>query len=454
MKKIILLLCFMILTSCTTVPKTTPSDELDKTEVQQRATELATTGGFLDYFLDDTSVIRYQQTNEELNIQIGNLTETMNIEFIKNGNVYTYFSSPVTTINFTENNVDKVGFIITHYSFNSEDTKPRIQSIFTTNDHKRITYYSDNNQLMCEKNANSDSWIMPEELMIQVTNIVEQQINEILVVTSELEKMNQLLYLPKEKYMSLEKSARQSIYDSHSYTYQTNQPQKYVADFVASSSIYKVNDNFITESLEEKFQPAAYFFDIKDEGEISAELSYELFFKFQYSDNTYLDEHSIFAYQGMSVPNIFLVLTEEKLNQFRKNYLNSKPITINETKKLSNGIVQSKEEKTIIAEYGMWNNPDTIHGIIIDEISSDSNQIEAYITLYKIYGFKDHLDEVKYYNLTDSNGKPIGHDIIELGEIFEYASSFKDDLITWHIVTELSSDKKYYKLISYDKIEK
>ncbi|MEG0265773.1 MAG: hypothetical protein RR623_08125 [Bacilli bacterium] len=453
MKKIIYILCILLLVGCVNSSKpSSPSSFVANTKQEtQDIEDLLLNGNYFNYFSYDETHISYELEEDTLLVYVNKM------KFIFQPNdkvIFDYYSPSITLSYKTDDDTENIGYISTHYWYDESLNCFNIDSLFSTKSFQTYEIahsIKDEDTIRIEYNQDLN---LPGDVLQQLLAISKQQISDIENIISELNQLNDLIALvlnSNDEYHKLSQAEKYSTLEISKHDFDDNRSLIYFPSYTVDSKVYLINNEFIDAIQIDKpeYTAAAYFLYIHNENEITLEETYDILFNFH---ATPYGDMPIYTNQYFFERAPFISFDLDTINTFRNDILNQDSVSINETKKLPNGLVQIKEDKTVISLEGFFDNSGIIYGILYEEISQDNHQISALVTPYFIYTLKTPNGDYYYSNLSDCYGNIISNEITSFGKIYEFADSKKDNLVTWNVSMN-KNDGDVYKISSFTKMK-
>ncbi|MEG0403711.1 MAG: hypothetical protein RR571_04950 [Anaerorhabdus sp.] len=475
MKKIILILLILITgcSSTTVQPKpsettvTTPVDpkpQVKLTDDQITLVEdIIYSSGFFDHLIESTDQLSYDINNYTITVYIEN-ERPFNIKFnMKTSFFYEYNFKPVTI--FYEKDSEERFVTITSVANPSLSGKKRLQSHLLVSTSQSFNLMFDKDKELIYDNLDNEI-NFTSALHNQVLTLYKKQWNEFMEFNSYMQTMfdefNQIYNNdPNFQLINKSKVILQDVVPEWSdleSNVVTQIETRYMLDFY---SVYINDEKEVIKysNLSPEYRTASLFFFITNEKPTQEELitaftntSRQYFCEFSDCTLTDNDGYRLGISQGIISNYAYYYVNKESYhNELQKSvFKDLESLNINETKKYDNGIVTSKEEKTIIVAASEGDSY-TPYGLIYNEQWHNDNEVSALVTPY-IGKFDTLINQEQYYHLYDSQGNQISTTSMKITDMYNYVVNNLSKFNTWELYMQKSNADKYMQINSFRKI--
>ncbi|MEG0403710.1 MAG: hypothetical protein RR571_04945 [Anaerorhabdus sp.] len=463
MKKIILILLILITgcSSTTVQPKpsettvtTTPKTRFELTEKQnEEIDKLINNSEYLDSFISTNTKITYTISENLYSINLDG-TYIYKIRIQPNENVIFSFTPDPYVIKYNKDGKEKSASLFLNFNSNSYANSV-IDGSLITNDNQNFDLQFDIKNLQINDTKTKTKIEFLDDLYNKTLDSAKILLNEYLLEQSKLKSLgiliNQIInndpnYQHPSQAILLVDDRIQEWMDSDN---ERQKPLK--TDYITKVGTIKVNDGELknTKDLPPAVKISLLFFFIEDENPSSEQLLaglLSIFPEYQCVNrrcaNINNQKDELFINQGIKGEGYYVVLTQSRVNHLLATLLNREPISILETKKLSNGIVQSNDEETFVGEVLSGAFSTNAYGLIYKEISSSPDEIIVQVTPYTLVSNK----------LADKDFIVISDTIYSQEEMYNAASDNLHLLTTWEVALKPALDSNYYQIVYYYKI--
>lgn len=473
MKKNFLILsaCLMIGTfsNSTTLPVygTESFSDYEKTEIDY----LIEHGQYFDIALTSKNNLNYTLEDNALLVSIKD-EKDLSIRFGFNGNFSYDYPFEDVQINYKKDSEEKSAILTSHFNKPEDDSKQMLMSTLTINDGQSFDIYFNYNSFDSTINNLRDMTPinLVENLYNQIFNIYKKQWNEVMLFNSNMLNFNNqytniLLGPLYYSYLPARKNSLTTLY-REDWEFDNTKKVEFIAPsltfFYSTYNYIPSNDAWDKDQLMKTLSILFYIDEpFDDSSTINLEdLAFAVFSLDGhylceshrcYSKDNYLDVFH--ASQGISEDGFSILLKESDFIDSLKELFNIEMTsTIDETRRLESGIVQSKEENyyvgfTPLGDMGF----EYCNGVVINSFTTFGNQIEFDVSLFDgthNFGVTDN----QFFSLNTLTGTVIPEDEYNQLNMDDYVKQHIDLFPRWKVLIDISQGNCFYRIISAQKV--